>query len=59
MNNQFRYSLFETKNLTSKIICSHSNKAKIKKVRTGWKYQILFPRVTAEIYDNLKKEWVL
>jgi len=59
MNNQFRYSLFETKNLTSKIIYMCSNKAEIKKVRTGWKYQILLPRITAEIYDNLKKEWVL
>jgi len=59
MNNQFRYSLFETKNLTSKIICTGSNKAKIKKLRTGWKYQILLTRITAEIYDNLKNEWVV
>jgi len=53
-----RYSLFERKDLNSKILWNGTNKAEMKKVRTGWKYQILLTSVTAEIYDNVKKEWV-
>jgi len=51
-------SLYERKDLSSRIIWSGTNKAEMKKLRTGWKYQILLPSVTAEIYDNVKKEWV-
>ena len=53
-----RYSLYERKDLNSRIIWSGTNKAEMKKLRTGWKYQILLPWVTAEIYDSVKKEWV-
>jgi hypothetical protein len=53
-----RYSLYERKDLSSKILWNGTNKAEMKKVRTGWKYQILLTTVTAEIYDNVKKEWV-
>jgi len=53
-----RYSLYERKDLNSKILWSGTNKAEMKKVRTGWKYQILLTSVTTEIYDNVKKEWV-
>ena len=53
-----RYSLYERMDLSSRIICSGTNKAEMKKLRTGWKYQILLTSVTAEIYDNIKKEWV-
>ena len=53
-----RYSLYERKDLSSRIIWSGTNKAEMKKLRTGWKYQILLTSVTAEIYDNVKKEWV-
>lgn len=53
-----RYSLYERKDLKSKILWNGTNKAEMKKVRTGWKYQILLTSVTAEIYDNVKKEWV-
>jgi len=53
-----RYSLYERKDLNSKILWSGTNKAEMKKVRTGWKYQILLTSITAEIYDNVKKEWV-
>jgi hypothetical protein len=35
-----RYSLYERKDLNSKILWSGTNKAEMKKVRTGWKYQI-------------------
>ncbi len=53
-----RYSLYERKDLNSRILWNGTNKAEMKKVRTGWKYQILLTSVTAEIYDNVKKEWV-
>ena len=53
-----RYSLFERKDLNSRILWNCTNKSELKKVRTGWKYQILLTTVTAEIYDNVKKEWV-
>ena len=53
-----RYSLYERKDLNSRILCNGTNKAEMKKVRTGWKYQILLTSVTAEIYDNVKKDWV-
>jgi hypothetical protein len=53
-----RYSLYERKDLSSKILWNGTNKAEMKKVRTGWKYQILLTGITAEIYDNVKKEWV-
>ena len=53
-----RYSLYERKELNSRILWNGTNKAEMKKVRTGWKYQILLTSVTAEIYDNVKKEWV-
>jgi len=53
-----RYSLYERKDLNSKILWSGTNKAEMKKVRTGRKYQILLTSITAEIYDNVKKEWV-
>lgn len=53
-----RYSLYERKDLNSRILWNGTNKAEMKKVRTGWKYQILLTTVTAEIYDNIKKEWV-
>ena len=54
-----RYSLYERKDLNSKILWNGTNKAEMKKVRTGWKYQILLTSITAEIYDNVKKEWVV
>lgn len=44
--------------MSPKILWSGTNKAEMKKVRTGWKYQILLTSITAEIYDNVKKEWV-
>ena len=53
-----RYSLFERRDLNSRILWNGTNKSELKKVRTGWKYQIMLTRVTAEIYDNVKKEWV-
>jgi hypothetical protein len=53
-----RYSLYERKDLNSRILWNGTNKAEMKKVRTGWKYQILLTTITAEIYDNVKKEWV-
>ena len=53
-----RYSLYERKDLNSKILWNGTNKAEMKKVKTGWKYQILLTTITAEIYDNVKKEWV-
>ena len=53
-----RYSLYERKDLNSKVLWNGTNKAEMKKVRTGWKYQILLTTVTAEIYDNVKMEWV-
>ena len=59
MSNKIRYSLYETKNLNSKILFTGSNKSEIKKVRTGWKNQMLFTTITAEIYDNDKKKWVI
>lgn len=59
MINEIRYSLFERKDLNSKILWRGSNKAEMKKVRTGWKYQMLFTTITAEIYDNDKKKWVV
>lgn len=54
-----RYSLYESKDLNSKLLWNGTNKAEMKKVRTGWKYQILLTNVAAEIYDNVKKEWVV
>jgi hypothetical protein len=59
MSNKIRYSLYETKNLNSKILFTGSNKSEIKKVRTGWKNQMLVTTITAEIYDNDKKKWVI
>lgn len=53
-----RYSLYERKDLNSRILWNGTNKTEMKKVRTGWKYQILLTSVNAEIYDNVKKEWV-
>ena len=54
----YRYSLYERKDLNSKILWNGTNKSEMKKFRTGWKYQILFTSITAEIYDNVKNEWV-
>ena len=59
MINEIRYSLYERKNLNSKILWRGSNKAEIEKVRTGWKNQMLFTSINAEIYDNDKKKWVI
>jgi hypothetical protein len=53
------YSLYERKDLNSKILWNGSNKAEMEKVRTGWGYPILLTSVTAVIYDNVKKEWVI
>ena len=59
MINKIRYSLYEKKNLNSKILFTGSNKSEIKKVRTGWKNQMLFTSINAEIYDNDKQKWVI
>lgn len=54
-----RYVLFEKKDINSKVLFMSSNKSEIKKIRTGWKYQILLPHITADIYDYFKHEWVV
>jgi|688.fasta_scaffold658323_2 hypothetical protein len=53
-----RYVLFERKDLNSRVLLMGSNKSEMKKNRTGWKYQMHYPHITADIYDYFKQEWV-
>jgi hypothetical protein len=47
-----RYLLFSQRDLNSKQISQSNNKQELKKVRTGWRYQMLLKEISGEIYDT-------
>ena len=53
-----RYILYQRKDLNSPELCRGSNKSEMKKLRTQWKYQMMLPNVTGEIFDTVTKEWI-
>lgn len=58
MKKTTRYSLYERKDLNSRVLYYSNNKSEIKKVRTGWKHQMMFETIYGAIYNNIKKEWI-
>lgn len=53
-----RYLLFSQRDLNSKQISQSNNKQELKKVRTGWRYQMLLKNISGEIYDTKTCQWV-
>jgi hypothetical protein len=53
-----RYLLFAQRDLTSKQISQSNNKQELKKVRTGWRYQMIFKDIGGEIYDTKTCQWI-
>jgi len=53
-----RYLLFSQRDLNSKQISQSNNKQELKKVRTGWRYQMLLKDISGEIYDTKTCQWI-
>ena len=53
-----RYLLYAQKDLTSRQISQSNNKQELKKVRTGWRYQMLLTQIGGEIYDTKTCLWI-
>jgi len=54
----FRYLLFSKKDLGAKLISKSNNKQELKKIRTGWRFQIMLQNVSGEIYDTKTCKWI-
>ena len=54
----FRYVLYSEGNLNSKRLAQSNNKQELKRLRTGWRYQMLFLDIGGEIYDTKTCQWI-
>jgi len=53
-----RYLLFAQRDTISRQISQSNNKQELKKLRTGWRYQMLLKDIGGEIYDTKTCQWI-
>jgi len=53
-----RYLLFAKRDIDSRQISQSNNKQELKKLRTGWRYQMLLKDIGGEIYDTKTCQWI-